>query len=536
MAAGQIGNEDIMRDGAGAQAGGGVDRSIAANAEKYDAIPYTSKPFPQTHPVRLAGIARMFGLDVAPMAGARILEIGCASGGNLIPLAATYPDAQFVGIDISPRQVEDANQRIARLGLKNIRIACQSLTEFGPEEGLFDHIIAHGVHSWVPEPVQEALMQVCRQNLSDRGLAYVSYNVLPGWRLWQTLRDAFLLMIPRQHDEATRVVMARDLMEFMRDHTPDKSPYGDVLRSAHDRMKGLPDDYVAHEYLEDANIPMSFRDFSNQADRHGLAYLGEADFHLMFPANHGAGFSRQILDRTTSDIISIEQMLDVMTGRTFRQTIMVAKERQASITRKVTPEALAGIHYLPQADMRIEREGAEARLVDPVGRVLGSNRPAVITALERLLDAFPGSISLEACAAGADAQGFAEVRDALFRMTVFGMLHPCSEPIRCGQIGARPRAIAVARSDIAAGWKETVNLRHDPVAIDPASAAVLKAMDGSRTRRDLEKALLDAVRGGEVTFTVDGRPETQPAAQRRIVEELFPGMLESLRRCALIEP
>lgn len=78
------------------------DERIARNASKYDSIPYASKPFPQTHPLRMGGIARLFGVDCAPLGQARMLEIGCAAGGNLIPLAALHPEARFVGLDISP--------------------------------------------------------------------------------------------------------------------------------------------------------------------------------------------------------------------------------------------------------------------------------------------------------------------------------------------------------------------------------------------------------------------------------------------------
>ena len=39
---------------------------------------------------------------------ARVLEIGCGGGGNIIPLAAAFPDARFVGIDLSPVQIGQA--------------------------------------------------------------------------------------------------------------------------------------------------------------------------------------------------------------------------------------------------------------------------------------------------------------------------------------------------------------------------------------------------------------------------------------------
>ena len=143
-----------LMDGVTPAEPGPIEAEIARSADRYDAIPYTSKPFPQTHPNRLAGIAAMFGLAVPPPSAARVLEIGCAGGGNLIPLAAAWPQARFLGIDLSPVQVAQANERIARAGLTNIEVRVQSLTDLGPDDGLFDYVISHGVYSWVPEDVQ----------------------------------------------------------------------------------------------------------------------------------------------------------------------------------------------------------------------------------------------------------------------------------------------------------------------------------------------------------------------------------------------
>jgi hypothetical protein len=43
--------------------------------------------FPQTHPDRLAMVARLFGVEAASPEHCRVLELGAASGGNLILMA-----------------------------------------------------------------------------------------------------------------------------------------------------------------------------------------------------------------------------------------------------------------------------------------------------------------------------------------------------------------------------------------------------------------------------------------------------------------
>src|SRR4051794_35074498 len=113
-------------------------------------MPYESVPFPQTQPARLAAVAHVFSLAAPSPRTARVLELGCASGGNLIPLAAHYPEGEFVGVDLSQRQIDEGKARIERLGLKNIRLRQMSLMDLKPKDGTFDYIICHGVYSWVP--------------------------------------------------------------------------------------------------------------------------------------------------------------------------------------------------------------------------------------------------------------------------------------------------------------------------------------------------------------------------------------------------
>jgi len=69
------------------------DDAIDQLRADYDMTPYTSISFPQSAPGQLAAIAHLFGLETPEVSSARVLEIGCAAGGNLIPFAAAHPQA-----------------------------------------------------------------------------------------------------------------------------------------------------------------------------------------------------------------------------------------------------------------------------------------------------------------------------------------------------------------------------------------------------------------------------------------------------------
>src|SRR6516165_12727057 len=101
--------------------------------ESYDAVPYESLPFNETHPDRLAALATLFGMSPAPAERCRVLELGCASGGNLIPMAVALPGSSFVGVDLSPRQIADGNEVVRALNLSNIELRSLDIRTIGAD-------------------------------------------------------------------------------------------------------------------------------------------------------------------------------------------------------------------------------------------------------------------------------------------------------------------------------------------------------------------------------------------------------------------
>lgn len=513
-----------------------LEAIIARTALKYDLLPYQSKPFAQSQPARLGALARMFGLAAAPLATARVLELGCASGGNIIPLAVRYPEATFVGVDLARTQVAAGRTQIAELELANIEIHCQSFTEIGDELGQFDYVVCHGVYSWVPALVQAAIMRIVRARLSPIGVACISYNVLPGWRMMQPLRDAFLLEVPDHIDSLGRVAQARELLTFLSTASPDRGPYGDMIRLWAARLSSLPDDYIAHEFLEETNAPSTMREFANSAAAHGLGYLGECELSSMILDNYGSEVAEQVRSRTANNLIESEQYLDLLSGRTFRQSLLVSSERLATVNRALSPESLAGQHFLPPAGLRIERDGATASVIDAAGRTLTSDAPAIAEGIERLIARFPATSSLDQCAGELDTSGREALADALYRMVIAGMLQVLSEPVDTApSVSEHPRAIRLARADALAGRDLTTSHRHESVNLDPAAQALLPAIDGTRDHAALAQVLVAAAQSGKLSFNRDGKPATKVAGMAQIAAEYLPGLLAGIAAAGLLD-
>ena len=146
----------------------------------YDTVPYPTFAQRQTHPDRLAVQATLLGMTPAPVERCRVLEIACGDGSNLVPMAFHLPGSEFVGVDRAGAPIERARGMAADLGLGNVRFLRCDLAELPADLGSFDYVIAHGVYSWVPPEVQDALLAACHRHLSARGIGVRQLQHLPG--------------------------------------------------------------------------------------------------------------------------------------------------------------------------------------------------------------------------------------------------------------------------------------------------------------------------------------------------------------------
>ncbi|MBI3274496.1 MAG: methyltransferase domain-containing protein, partial [Methylocystis sp.] len=404
-----------------------VERALAAanasNSQHYDLVPYASNPFPLTRPASLAGVARLFGLDAPPIATARVLELGCASGGNLIPLAARFPQARFVGIDLSRQQVAEGRARIERLDLANIELQCRDLTEVDANDGAFDYIICHGVYSWVPYEVRQAILRIASQRLAPDGIAYISYNVLPGWRLRQGIRDSMLLYTGLEESPTLRISRARWLLNMMKEHAIGDTLYGRLWRVEAERLEQLSDGHLSHEFIEDMNEAFSFSEFMADARRNGLFYLAEAELLSMAPENFGSDVGQIIREMSGDLLFPMEQNIDIVTGRPFRQTLLVHEQRRSAISRNLDPSRLQGLHLVAPLGLSgvddPDRPGAWIFSDSAGSGQLTTTSVAAAHAIQRVIERLPASITVnELVEPLASKSGDDATLDALFKMMV----------------------------------------------------------------------------------------------------------------------
>jgi protein-L-isoaspartate O-methyltransferase len=107
----------------------------------YDEVAYDCSYLPATHPERMAVLAWLHGLNAPRPERSRVLEVGCASGDNLMAIAETLHGATCVGIDNSPRQIDSGRALAQQLGLKNLDLRVMDPLEVDPSLGQYDYIV-----------------------------------------------------------------------------------------------------------------------------------------------------------------------------------------------------------------------------------------------------------------------------------------------------------------------------------------------------------------------------------------------------------
>jgi methyltransferase-like protein/SAM-dependent methyltransferase len=517
---------------------------VARIRQAYDAVPYVSKAFQESAPERLRAVAHLFGLDSTPPDKARVLELGCAAGGNLIPFAVHHPHAEVVGVDLSEVQVNAGQRAIAAMGLNNLRLIHDSISNINTSLGKFDYIICHGVYSWVPEEVRDAILRVCGELLTPNGVAYVSYNTYPGWKTKEIIRDAMLLRGSNRATPAEQLSYARGMIDFLHDMAAPDSVLARVMSDNIDTIRNGEHTYLIHEFLETCNEPCYFRDFVGQAQQHGLGYLGEAFVGEMFVSNYGARVADPLLRECGNDQVLLEQMLDFVSNRKFRRTLLVRNERATQIDRKLNHQRIEALHVAGY----YVASGEEGQWKSEGGKTIHVTDPVWRGVLKTMTAAWPATVPVRTLmdAARHDGGEAAATHVAVFiaNLITANILQLFrKEPLTLpAQAGERPRMRQPLRQLVPMHAELGIGLFnewHQCITIGtPIETYLLPYLDGEHDRAALVAVLVDAFGKGELTINrnSDGAPVTERAEQVVLAENLIEQTLSNYARSALLVP
>lgn len=487
----------------------------------YDEMPYESYPYTQTHPYHLMTLGTLFGMSPVLPETARILELGCAGGGNLIPFAVNYPKSTCVGVDLSKVQIDEANKNVQGLGLKNITFHNCSITDVDDSYGKFDYILCHGVISWVPDFVCAKILEISQKNLSQNGISYISYNTLPGWNMVRTIREMMLYHSTMFSNIQDKITQSRLLLDFIRDSLEGStSPYSEMLRNEASMLAKQHNHYLRHEYLEEENKQYYFNEFMAKAGKFGLQYLSDVSLSTMYLGNMQPKVVEAL--RAVNDIVRTEQYMDFITNRRFRSTLLC--HSSVKLNRTINNEDISKFNMT--FSITPEKELSTIDINDPLESLqffYRNNKESSISSsspyMKSILYTFAEHlepISFEKLTVNASQKlgvnnKLEEIRKEFItnamRLVFQGYIAITLRKAITGKINLeQPKVAKLAMyqaSNSNSLW--VTNLRHEPVGINIFEKYAIRYMNGKNNKEQILESVMLHVVAGEITLNRDGK-------------------------------
>jgi SAM-dependent methyltransferase len=441
---------------------------------------YSEKRYPAlSHPVtdisRIAVTARLGGLQRLPLpASCRVIEFGCASGHNLLPLAARYPKSEFTGLDFSDTAIRNARRASWEAGLGNVLFEVADLEHWRPSHPC-DYLIVHGLFSWVPDSMKSRILDLCGQLLSESGVACISYNTLPGWSL---KRDVVPLIRSLANNPLASglggdvAAVAASLAGMAGSATAHAAHLQAVC---HEIVRKGPE-VLPFDDLAPVCDPIYFAQFAAWAAERGLRYLGEAHLRENLPEGiDPAAFEK--LAPLAGDPLLLQQTLDLLSGRTHRNSLLCRENAplEDGTTTAAVLQFATGLGDQPLPDS-LPASGV-TRVFREVVEAAGRNCTPVQDLMER---------TATRLGIGWDPTRHSqEIAGWIFQMARLGCLELRADPIQLpAGPGENPRISKLNRYFSANGLP-VVDARHATCRYPEGHERLLATMDGARSLEDM---------------------------------------------------
>jgi len=453
-----------------------------ASVNAYDRVRYPGVPQPSSHPATMGALACLYGRDFASPSRCRVLEVGCGDGANLLSMAATSPQSQFVGFDLAETAIAHARATADAAGLTNVELLVMDIRDASVSLGEFDYIIAHGVYAWVPAPVREALMLLISRTLAPSGLAFVSYNAMPGSRVRQIVRDILLDRIRCGTEVSDKFAVAKECMEFYAGAWAGQDPVRKAMREEMVETLQRPPAVLFHDEMGEIFEPQFVSHVAAHAAKHGLQYLCDCRPALSTEAFFPSEGKSDLRQRANGDWVRCEQLHDYVNLTRFRRTVLCRDD--GAIDRRTECTRLQHLHAqgrFRQEEPKKPNSDAFVFLADESGNPVSTTNATLAKLIGRIGAADPSAIPLQGAITGR------EIGEAILRLFLGGLLSLLTEPfVFTLTPGERPLASALARTQASRGETSLSTLRHTVVEVtDPESRHFITLLDGTLTRGEL---------------------------------------------------
>jgi methyltransferase-like protein len=355
------------------------------------------------------------------------------------------------------------------------------------------------------------------------------------------IRDMMRYHALRFKEPQMRIGQARALLDFITKSvgTNADNPYSVLLKVETEFLKNSEDWYLYHEHLEDVNAPMYFYQFMERAQAKGLKFLGESMVRQMVPGNYPKEVE-ETLQRLANDIIHMEQYMDFLRNRMFRQTLLCLPAQNPQYA--ITPDRLVGLHMAsalkPDTTEPDLKSNAQVTFKMPIGSAnVQITDPLCKNAMMELVEAWPASLPFEEVCLRARKRvnplmtpdEVLKGRDkALIGRMFLQFYMALVDRLIATKVSEKPKVSPLVRVQASAGRTAT-NLKHELGNLGEFERQILRHLDGNHDRAQLIDLLVEMVGTNVLNAHKDGQRITDPIEVRKMIG---PALDEALVRFA----
>jgi len=278
----------------------------------------------------------------------RYLDLGCGPGFHLCLLAATNPQAEFVGVDFQSDHIEHARGLANAAQLTNVRFIQADFldlaAEWPKELGTYDYVVLYGILSWVSAALRTAVYQ-CVDHASKPGtLVAFGYNAWPGWLRGVPFQHVANEFAKTRGPEAA-LEGAMKMFRRLVNTTAPVSQQITAFKPQLDLLAGQPVSYLAHEFLTDNWAPLWHSHVARELGAE-FAYVGSGSVpEALLPDSLPPELRAFVVEQDDESLR--QDVQDIVINQQFRRDIFCRNARRAA-SADLDPDALLYLFSAPQ--------------------------------------------------------------------------------------------------------------------------------------------------------------------------------------------
>ncbi|WP_291973063.1 methyltransferase regulatory domain-containing protein [Candidatus Symbiopectobacterium sp.] len=349
-------------------------------------------------PVHIKAAAYLYGIHTPAVEKARVLELGCGAGDNILPFVLAYEKSQAVGIDLDDALISQGQHALRTMSVPNLQLATADIDELlNSELGEFDYIIIHGHFSTINNAMRSALLEWVKLHLTPKGIACLAWSTYPGYKVAEVLQDALQLHSSLAQTPAEQLDDARAMLTFMSLGLAAKNTLSEPMRELVKHAETSSDLALSLRYLQCLNEPCYLLDFHAMAAGAGFAYVGDLLPHTEIAGHYGGDVEKLHNAICPGDNKLLgQQYLDFAVGRSHRFSLLVTEQRAKDILPTPDLARLTHFHWAGSFQRGVTNEGHVANAhYSGSGVVVHINHDLALNMMDVISDAWPHSVSFD---------------------------------------------------------------------------------------------------------------------------------------------